>query len=138
MRRAGRTAQGVAAGLVLVLAAGCSSDSEPRFETSDLSSGACRDAGDELLAVETSQRRLAADEIDAAAAAEAYEDLQDRLLEAREDAPDDVGDALRRLVTSMGFFRVGVAAGTLGDAQVDQVRDALDDTLTACGVDLQD
>lgn len=138
MRRAGRTAQGLAAVLVLALGAGCSSDSDPRFETSDLSSGACRDAADELLAVETSQRRLAADEIDAEAAAQDYEDLQDRLLEAREGAPDEVGAALRRLVTAMGFFRVGVAADTIGDAQVDQVRDALDQTLAACGVELQD
>lgn len=126
-----------AGALVWLSLAGCSSDSEPRFEVSDLSS-ACRDAGEDLLAVERSQRELAAEEIEPTAAAADYKDLQARLLEAREGAPQEVGTALRSLVTAMGFFRVGVDAGTLGEEQTAQVRDALDDALTACGVDIED
>lgn len=116
----------------------CSSDSDPRFDVSDLSDGACREAGEDLLAVERSQRGLAADDVEPAAAAADYKVLQGRLLEAREGAPQEVGSALRSLVTAMGFFRVGVDAGTLGEKQTDQLRKALDDALVACGVDLSD
>lgn len=121
----------------LVLVA-CSSDGDPRFSSSDLSAGACREADDELLAVERSQQELTAGDIEPAAAASDYKELQDRLLEAREGAPAEVGDALRSLVTAMGYFRVGVDAGTVDDEQVDQLQAALDEALTACGVDLQD
>ena len=127
--------------ILLLLVAGtlasCSSDSDPRFERQDLSAGACRDAGADLLAVEQSQRSLAAGDIDAQEAAADYKDLQARLLEARDGAAQEVSSALRSLVTTMGFFRVGVDAGTLGDEQTEQVREALEGALAACGVDLE-
>ena len=134
--RVDRRVVGVATLMALSLSA-CSSGSDPRFEVSDLAAGACRDAGEALLAVERSQRELAAGDIEPDAAAADYKDLQDHLLDARDGAPPEVASGLRSLVTAMGFFRVGVDAGTLGDAQTDQVREALDDTLDACGVELE-
>ena len=118
-----------------LLLAGCTSSDSPRFEVGDLAAGTCSQVGEPLLEVERTQSELAAGALDAPAAAADYEQLQADLLAARETADQPVADALRTLVTSMGFFRVGAAAGTSSEIQQEQLRGSLDAVLVACGVE---
>lgn len=120
-------------GLVL---AGCSSDDGPSFEVDDLAAGPCREAGPALSEIDRTQRAYVAGDLDAGEAAGGYDDLQDQLLAAREDADPEVGDPVRELVTSLGVFRLGVAAGTTNEVQQERLQDQLGAVLVACGVEL--
>lgn len=118
-----------------VLLVGCSSGGA-RFEVDDLAAGACTQAGPALAELERTQRELGAGDLDAAEAAAGYEDLQDQLLAARDEADQEVGDPLRALVTSLGVFRLGVAAGTTSEVQQQELSGRLDAALQACGAEL--